>query len=43
MSAPTAVAELEISVHGVVVHTRRSASSSRSGKRTYAVWSLTSW
>ena len=35
MSDPTAAATFEINVHGVVVHTSRSASSSTSGNRTY--------
>src|SRR5207302_1396470 len=34
-SGPTAAATLEISVHGVVVHTRRSKSRPSTGKRTY--------
>ena len=34
MSGPTAAATFETSVHGVVVHTRRSKSRSTTGKRT---------
>ena len=42
-SGPTAAPTFDTSVHGVVVHTRRSKSRSTTGKRTYTDGSVTSW